>query len=198
MSQLPESMPGHAARRTSPLLSFRGITPVVGKGSFVAPTATLIGNVKVGNETGIWYGAVLRGDVAPIVIGDRTNIQDGSIVHVSRDRPRGTIIGDGVTVGHMALIHACTLEDDCLVGMKACVMDGAVVETGGWVAAGALVTPGKLVRKGQLWAGTPAYHIRDLSTEEAESILAIASLYVGNRRDHAMSLAPEMMKLYAE
>src|SRR5690606_27614238 len=123
------------------------------------------GDVTVGAETGIWFGCVLRGDVDRIRIGARTNIQDGTVVHVShRDGP--TVIGDEVTVGHLALLHACTLEDRSFVGMKACVMDGAVVESGAMVAAGALVTPGKRVPSGQLWAGSPARPMRDLTEAE--------------------------------
>ena len=184
-------MSAQMERQAGLVLPFRGVLPAVANDVFIAPNATLIGNVTVGRASGVWYGAVLRGDVAPIVIGEETNIQDGSVVHVSRDKPQGTIIGNRVTVGHLALIHACTLEDGCLVGMRACVMDGAVVETGGWVAAGAVVTPGKRIKRGQLWAGTPARHLRDLSPEEIASIEAIASLYVGNRRDHIESLAGE-------
>lgn len=171
------------------LLPFKGAMPRIGDDVFIAPTATIIGRVSVGRRSSVWYGAVLRGDVAPISIGENTNIQDGSIIHVSRDLRDGTIIGNNVTVGHLALIHACVLEDNCLVGMKACVMDGAVVESGGWVAAGAVVTPGKRVKRGQLWAGTPARHLRDLTAEESRSIEVIASLYVGNREDHLNSLA---------
>jgi gamma-carbonic anhydrase len=109
---------------------------------------------------------VLRGDIAPIFVGENSNIQDGSIVHVSGRLPEGTRIGANVTVGHMCLIHACTLEDGSFVGMKACVMDGAVVESGAWVAAGAVVTPGKRVKSGELWAGTPARFLRAVSAEE--------------------------------
>ncbi|MEQ9348988.1 MAG: gamma carbonic anhydrase family protein, partial [Alphaproteobacteria bacterium] len=108
---------------------------------------------------------VLRGDVSPIRIGRRSNIQDGTVVHVSDGGP-GTDIGDDVTVGHMALLHACTVESFAFIGMKACVMDGAIVESGAMVAAGALVTPGKRVRAGQLWAGTPARFMRQVSEIE--------------------------------
>ena len=118
-------------------------------------TATVIGDVEIGAETNIWFGCLVRGDMNIIRIGKRVNIQDLTVVHVDSQK-YGTFIGDDVTIGHSAVIHACTLQDRCFVGMQACVMDGAVVETGAMVAAGALVPPGKTVKAGQLWAGTPA------------------------------------------
>lgn len=158
--------------------------PVIAPNAFVAAGAVLVGDVTLSEQSSIWYGAVIRGDVAPVRIGARTNIQDGTVIHVSRDRPEGTLIGADVTVGHMALIHACTLEDECLIGMKACVMDGAVVERHAWVAAGALVTPGKRVLSGQLWAGMPARYVRDVRPEDVEMIREAARLYVENGIQH--------------
>jgi len=136
---------------------------------FVAGNAAVIGDVEIGAECGIWYSVTIRGDVNDIKIGKRTNIQDGSVIHVTTDF-QGTYIGDNVTVGHMALLHACTVEDDVLIGMQACVMDGAVVEKRSMVAAGALVTPGKRVLSGQLWGGRPAKYMRDLKQEELDYI----------------------------
>jgi gamma-carbonic anhydrase len=170
------------------VLPFKHWVPKIDAGAFVAPTATIIGDVAISEGASVWYGAVLRGDVAPIFVGRNTNIQDGSIVHVSRDLREGTYIGSNVTIGHQALVHACRLEDGCLVGMKACVMDRAVVETGGWVAAGAVVAPGKVVRGGQLWAGVPARHIRDLTEHESRLIAHTAALYTENGREHALAL----------
>ena len=147
-----------------------GVTPIVAASAFVAETAVVIGDVVIGEDASVWYGCVLRGDGNSIRIGARTNIQDGTIIHVNHEREGAagtkTWIGADITVGHMALIHACTLEDGCFVGMKACVMDGAVVETGAMVAAGALVTPGKRVKHGELWAGSPAKLMRTLSEAE--------------------------------
>lgn len=137
----------------SVILPFKNILPRIAAGVFVAPTAAVIGDVEIGEDSSIWFGCTVRGDVNNVVIGKRTNIQDGTVIHVSNSL-QGTYIGDDVTVGHMALLHACTIEDGAFVGMKACVMDGAVVEAGAMVAAGALVTPGKRVPKGQLWAGS--------------------------------------------
>lgn len=152
------------------ILPFRNTLPRISPAAWVAQNAVVIGDTELAPGSSVWFGCVLRGDIAPIRVGENTNIQDGTIVHVSSKLKDGTRIGANVTIGHLCLIHACTLEDACFVGMKACVMDGAVVETGGWVAAGAVVTPGKRVPKGQLWAGTPARHLRDLTEEEARYI----------------------------
>lgn len=147
-----------------------GVTPRIAPSAFVAETAVVIGDVEIGEHASIWYGCVLRGDDNTIRVGARTNIQDGTIVHINHEREGAagtrTVIGADVTIGHMALIHACTLEDGCFIGMKACVMDGAVVESGAMVAAGALVTPGKRVKRGELWAGSPARLMRKLSEAE--------------------------------
>jgi carbonic anhydrase/acetyltransferase-like protein (isoleucine patch superfamily) len=137
----------------------------------------VIGDVHLGAKSNIWYGCVVRGDVNIIRIGERTNIQDGTIVHVTR-KTGPTIIGSGVTIGHSVLLHACTLEDDCFVGMHSTVMDGAVVESGAWVAAGAIVTPGKRIPRGQIWAGNPARYLRDLKPEETAFIPVSAGNYV--------------------
>lgn len=158
------------------LLPFRGVMPVLAEGVFVAPGAVVIGDVAIGPDSGIWFGCVVRGDVNTIRIGARTNIQDGTVIHVAGDG-QGTVIGDDVTVGHMALLHACTLESGCFVGMKACVMDGAHVESGAMVAAGALVTPGKRVRRGEVWAGSPAKPLRPLTPQELDGFARSAERY---------------------
>ena len=147
------------------VLPFRGVVPTLADDVYVADSATVIGDVRIGEGTGIWFGCVLRGDVNEIRIGARTNLQDGTIVHVS-SHGQGTYVGDEVCVGHMALLHACTVESNAFVGMRACVMDDVVVEAGAMVAAGALVTPGKRVRAGELWAGSPAKCVRDVTEDE--------------------------------
>lgn len=159
------------------ILPYRGTEPRIAPDAFIAPGAVVIGDVEIGPGAGIWFGCVLRGDVSPIRIGARTNVQDGTVVHVSRgDGP--TLIGDDVTIGHMALLHACVLEDRSFVGMKACVMDKAVVESDAMVAAGALLTPDKRVPRGQLWAGSPARFVRQLTDEEHAQHRKLAEGYV--------------------
>lgn len=158
------------------VLAYLDKTPKIDDEAFVAETAVITGDVEIGADSGIWYGCVLRGDVNAIRIGKGVNIQDGTVVHVSK--PFGTVIGDGVSIGHMALIHACTLEEGSFVGMKACVMDGAVVEAGALVAAGSLVTPGKRVPAGQMWAGSPARYIRDVNDKDLEMMNYVQPNYV--------------------
>jgi carbonic anhydrase/acetyltransferase-like protein (isoleucine patch superfamily) len=151
--------------------------PQIAADVFVAENAVVTGEIAIGSESSIWYGCVLRGDVNNITVGARTNIQDGTVVHVSSTL-QGTYIGDDVTIGHMALIHACTIEDGAFIGMQACIMDGAKVEKGAMVAAGALVTPGKIVPSGTLWGGSPARHMRDLTEEEKQGLTSSAAHYV--------------------
>jgi gamma-carbonic anhydrase len=159
---------------TGPLiLPYRTILPRIHPSAFIAPNAVVIGDVEIGADANIWFNVVIRGDDAPIRIGAGANIQDGTVIHVTYDVPGSgeripTIIGDGVAIGHMALLHGCTLEPGAFVGMKACVMDRAVVQGGAMVAAGALVAPRKLVKSGELWAGTPARYSRDLKPEEID------------------------------
>lgn len=166
-----------------PILAYKGITPVIAPDAFIAPGVPVIGDVVIGSETNIWFGCVIRGDVNTIRIGSRTNIQDGTVVHVTRGTGP-TVIGSGVTIGHMALIHACTIEDDAFIGMHATLMDGVVVEKGAMVAAGALVTPGKRVPTGQIWAGNPAKYFRDLNEREQAFIPVSAANYVELGREY--------------
>jgi carbonic anhydrase/acetyltransferase-like protein (isoleucine patch superfamily) len=174
------------------ILPYRGITPKIHPTAFVAPGAVVIGDVEIGPDSSIWFGCVLRGDVNYIRIGARTNIQDGTVIHTASGEhpartganaptpPEGfpTVIGDDVTVGHMTLLHACTVESGGFVGMKAAVMDGSKIESGGMLAAGALLTPGKVVKKGQLWAGSPAKFWRDLSPDDLAQFAMRAKHYV--------------------
>ena len=167
------------------ILPFDGKSPSVPADVFIAPTAVVIGDVELGSETNVWYGCVVRGDVHEIRIGARTNIQDCTMVHVTSD-VCGTYIGDDVTIGHSAVIHACTLHDGAFIGMKATVLDEAVVEGGALVAAGAVVGPGKRVPAGELWAGVPAKKIRDLSEEEQRELTETPPHYVELARKHAV------------
>ncbi|HEX2892344.1 gamma carbonic anhydrase family protein [Vineibacter terrae] len=147
------------------IVPFNNFVPKVDPSAFIAANATLIGEVEIGAMCGIWFNAVLRGDGPGIVIGDNSNIQDGAVIHVSAGR-QGTVVGRNVTVGHLALLHACTVHDDAFIGMHSTVLDGAVVETGAMVAAGALVPPGKVVKAGELWAGNPAQKMRDIGEKD--------------------------------
>jgi gamma-carbonic anhydrase len=170
------------------LLPHHGIWPKIAEDAFVAPGVFVAGEVTIGSQTSIWPGCVVRGDVNRIVIGARCNIQDATVIHVS-GRSSPTVIGDEVMVGHHCLIHACALDDRSFVGMRATVMDNAVVETGAMVAAGALVTPGKRVPSGELWAGSPAKKMRDLSDEDVVAFLATIENYVGLGRDYREAIA---------
>lgn len=160
-----------------PLYAYKDITPTLGADVFIAPSASVIGDVKIGDQTNIWYGVTIRGDVNTVRIGSRTNIQDGTVCHVTA-KTGPLKIGDNVTIGHNATIHACTLEDGSFVGMGATVMDGVVVESGAMVAAGALVSPGKRVKKGEVYAGVPAKLFRPMTEDEVKYIPWSAQHYV--------------------
>ena len=149
--------------------SFMGLSPEIDDTAFIASSAVVSGAVRIGADVSIWHNVTLRGDANYITIGDGTNIQDNSCVHIDSNR-YPTIIGRHVTIGHSAIIHACTLGDSCFVGMGAIVMDGAEVESGAMVAAGAMVTPGKIIPTGELWAGRPARKMRDLTKQEQDNL----------------------------
>lgn len=158
-------------------LPYKGIMPTIHPDAFIAPGAVVIGDVHIGAFSNIWFGCVIRGDVNSIRIGERTNIQDGTVVHVTRGTGP-TTIGSNITIGHNVLLHACTLMDECFVGMHATVMDGAVVERGAMVAAGSLVTYNKRIATGELWAGNPAKLMRPMKPEETAFIPVSAQNYV--------------------
>lgn len=168
---------------TALIVSFGGNSPAVDESAFVAPNATLIGRVSLGPESGVFYGAVLRGDTDQIRLGARSNLQDNVVVHCDVGIP--TTIGSGVSVGHGAVVHGCTIEDDCLIGMGATVMNGAVIGAGSLVAGGAVVLEGTVIPHRSLVAGVPAKVRREISDEELDAIKANASHYVELSRAHA-------------
>lgn len=149
------------------LVAFKDKKPQIHDGVFLADGVIIAADVTIEEKANIWFNTVIRGDVAPVTIGKNTNIQDGSVVHTSRfDGP--THIGSNITVGHMALLHACTIEDNAFIGMQSAVMDKAIIEEYGFVGAGSLIPPGKIVKKKELWVGRPAKFIRMVTDEELE------------------------------
>ena len=168
--------------------NFDGMSPEVGKGVFVDEMALVCGDVVLGDDSSIWPMAVLRGDVNRIEIGDRTNIQDGSVLHVTHEGPlgkgKGVIIGNDVTVGHNAVLHACTIEDCCLIGMSATVLDGAIIREHVIVAAGSVVPPNKELESGFLYLGNPVRQARKLSDKEKDYFKYSAEHYVSLQQRH--------------
>jgi carbonic anhydrase/acetyltransferase-like protein (isoleucine patch superfamily) len=162
---------------TGLVIPHRGFVPKVARSAFIAANATLIGDVEIGENASIWFGVILRGDGPGIRIGENTNLQDGTVVHIAA-RGLMTVVGRNVSVGHMALLHACEVQDGAFIGMHSTVLDGAVVESEAMVAAGAVVTPGKIVRRGELWAGNPAQKLRDLTEKDFETFKWVTAHYV--------------------
>jgi carbonic anhydrase/acetyltransferase-like protein (isoleucine patch superfamily) len=172
------------------ILPFQGKTPRIHETAFIAPGAVIIGDVEIGPESSVWYGSVLRADLNKIIVGARSNIQDGSIIHVDDSAHGGTpcIIGDDVLIGHKCMLHGCTIEDKGFVGMCATVLDRAVVEGSGFLAAGAFLGGGKRLPAGEMWAGLPAKKIRDLKPGEDMMMLAGAAHYVQEAVAHQTAI----------
>ena len=152
--------------------------PVLGSNSYIAKTAVVIGDVTLGAHSSVWYNAVLRGDINRIIVGDYSNIQDNAVVHLADDFP--CIIGSHVTVGHSAIVHACTVEDECLIGMGATILDGALIGAQSIVGANALVTQGTVIPPGSMVLGSPGKVVRSLSQAERELLRGWADKYVAN------------------
>jgi carbonic anhydrase/acetyltransferase-like protein (isoleucine patch superfamily) len=171
-----------------PVYPFAGQTPRIDPSAWVAPGAQVVGDVEMGPGASVWYNVVVRGDVMPIRIGARSNIQDGSIVHVTRGL-EATTIGEDVLVGHMAIVHGCTLMDRSFVGLGAIVMDGCVIEPEGMLGAGALLSPGKRIGPRELWLGRPARMVRLLSDEDVARNARGAAGYVELAKLHRESQA---------
>jgi carbonic anhydrase/acetyltransferase-like protein (isoleucine patch superfamily) len=155
---------------------FQGYKPVIAPDAFVAPGATVLGRVKIGRSSSVWFGAVVRGDTENITVGQETNLQDLTVVHADVGSP--VLIGDRVTVGHRAIIHGCTIGDECMIGMGAIVMNRSVVGPQSIVAAGAVVLEGFKVPPGTMVAGVPAKVIRELKPEEVQRIRDVAGIYI--------------------
>ena len=160
--------------------------PLLGSGAWVAPSADLIGDVRLGARASVWFGAVLRGDNTPLIMGDDSNFQDGAIGHSDPGVP--LTIGARVTVGHQAILHGCTIADDCLIGMGARILNGAVIASECIVGAGALITEGKRFEPGSLIVGAPARAVRQITDEERKLLRASAAHYVEKAQRYAASL----------
>ncbi|MEQ8582781.1 MAG: gamma carbonic anhydrase family protein [Marinoscillum sp.] len=157
--------------------SVRGYTPEIGKECWLAENATIVGEVTMGAQCTVWFNAVIRGDVNYIKIGDRTNIQDNVTIHGTFEKAP-TNIGSDVSIGHNAIVHGCTVQDQVLIGMGAMVMDGAVIKTGAIVAAGAVVLEGTIVEENSIYAGVPARKVKDVEGKNREMLLRIAGNYI--------------------
>jgi len=178
-----------------PIRPYEDKIPEIHPTTYVDETALVIGDVRIGEDSSIWPMTVVRGDVHRIEIGARTNIQDGSVLHVTHDsvfKPGGSplIIGDDVTVGHGVVLHACTLEKYCLIGIGTVVLDGAIVREKAMIGAGSLVTPGKELTGGYLWVGRPAKRLRVLTEQELAYLEYVSAHYVKVKNKYAPDLKP--------
>ena len=170
-----------------------GKMPRIHSSAFIAPGCRIIGDVEIGPDSLVWYNCVIRGDANRVIIGARTNIQDGTVVHCESPKPRRpegfpTIIGDDVLIGHMAMVHGTILEDRSFVGLGAIVMDGCRIESDAMLAAGAMLTPGKVIPSRQMWMGRPAVFTRELNDAQLADMQAGVKGYVINSQRHRASL----------
>ena len=165
-----------------PLYELKGVAPTLGRDVFIADSATVIGDVHLGDESAVWFGAVLRGDYYPIRVGARSNVQDNAVVHIYAGKAAATI-GDDVTIGHSAVVHGCTLGSRVLVGIGAIVLDNAVVGDDSLIAAGSIVTPRTIIPPGSFVLGRPARVVRPASEQDRRAIREAAEVYVGYARD---------------
>ena len=159
------------------IIKFKNLKPKIHESAYIAEGVVIAGDVTIAENANIWFNTVIRGDVAPVVIGKNTNIQDCSVVHTSRF-DGSTNIGSNITIGYMALIHACAIEDNAFIGMQAAVMDKAIIEEYGFVGAGSLIPPGKIVRKKELWVGRPAKFVRNITDAELEFMRGNVENYI--------------------
>jgi gamma-carbonic anhydrase len=171
-----------------PVYELAGVRPSLGRDVFVAETAVVVGDVQLGDQTSIWFGAVVRGDCFPIRIGARTNVQDNVVVHVTGGEAR-TTIGDDVTIGHAAVVHGCTVGNRCLIGIGSIVLDGAVIGDDSFVAAGSLVTPGTVIPPRSVVLGRPARVMRKVNEADEQRIRDGAANYIRYARDFLSACA---------
>jgi carbonic anhydrase/acetyltransferase-like protein (isoleucine patch superfamily) len=169
-----------------PLYRLADLKPQLARGAWAAPSADLIGDVRLGQRASVWFGAVIRADNTPIIVGEESNVQDGAICHSDPGFP--LIIGARVTVGHQAILHGCTIADDCLIGMGARILNGAVIEPECIVGAGALITEGKRFESGSLIVGVPARVVRQVTDEERQMLRVSAAHYVEKATCYAAGL----------
>ena len=169
-----------------PLYALGNLSPQLDEGAWAAPSADLIGDVRLGVRASVWFGAVLRGDNTPLILGEETNFQDGAIGHSDSGFPLA--IGARVTVGHQAILHGCIVADDCLIGMGARILNGAVIESECIVGAGALITEGKRFERGSLIVGSPARVVRQVTDEEKQALRVSAAHYAEKARRYALEL----------
>ena len=176
------------------IIAMHGKTPQVHDSAFIAPGCVLVGDVTIGADSSVWYNCVLRADVSRIVIGERTNVQDGSVLHCDPERPGDPdgsplLIGDDVLIGHMVMLHGCRIEDRGFVGLGAIAMNKAVIGSDAMLAAGAMLTEGKIMEPRSLWAGRPAKPLRDLTDAAVAGMRMGVAHYVENARAHKAALA---------
>ncbi len=170
--------------------TFESFTPEINETAFIDTSAVVTGNVSIGEDSSVWPCCSIRGDIHSIVIGERTNIQDGCVLHVTHDSEYapggfGLKVGNEVTVGHNVILHACTVEDLCLIGMGSVVLDGAVVESGAMIGAGSLVPPNKVLQGGYMWLGSPVKRARELTDKEKDFLKYSAKHYVKLKNRHS-------------
>ena len=168
--------------------TFKGIKPKISKSAFVHESAVIIGDVSIGDNSSIWPNCVIRGDVQKVIIGDRTNVQDGSILHVTSDTKycEGGIplnIGNNVTIGHKVILHGCSIDSNTLIGMGSIILDNTIINEMAFIAAGAVVTPGTEVKKNELWAGNPAKFLRKTNENEKKLLINTPKVYGELRKE---------------
>ena len=169
------------------IIDFKDFSPIIHNSVFIGHGVVIAGQVTIDENVSIWFNSVIRGDVAPITIGKNTNIQDAVVIHTSRfEGP--THIGNNITIGHMALIHACTIYDNAFIGMQSTIMDKAIIEEGGFLGAGSLLSPNKIIRKNELWIGRPAKFVRMVTSEDVEIMQSNVQNYLDLAKDYKRSL----------